>query len=173
LSEQFKLPDELRTKLAKPMGRLFTKAEIDGGEFGAAVRATKFIVSVGDRVTETLAEMSRPPDVQIVDSKENRKSRRPPKADHSELIRVKNPAGYITIEAINGIKRAFFGKLPSRVLVDGEEDLLAIPAIVLAPISSGIFYGQPGEGIVMVLASREAKARNRELLAELGVPPVD
>lgn len=170
---QFKLPEALRPKLAKPMGRLFTKEEIRSGDFAAAVRATRFVVSVGDRVTETLAEMGRPPDVQIVDSRENRKDRKPPRAEHANLITVKNPAGYITMEAIAGIKRAFSGKRPARVLVSGEEDLLAIPAVVLAPTSAGIFYGQPGEGIVMVVVSREAKARNKELLRQLGAPSIE
>jgi uncharacterized protein (UPF0218 family) len=173
LSGQFRLPDELRPKLARPMGRLFTKDEIASGEFANAVRATKLVVSVGDKVTETLAEMGRVPDVQIIDSRENRKERKPPRAAHVVLIRVKNPAGSITTDAIVGIRRAFNGRLPARVLVEGEEDLLAIPAIALAPTSAGIFYGQPGEGVVMIMASREAKARNKALLEEMGAPPVE
>lgn len=173
MSGQFTLPEKFRSKLARPMGRLFTEDEIAGGQFAGAVRATKFVVSVGDKVTETLSEMGRDPDVQIIDSRENRKDRKPPKGTYSQLIRVKNPAGAITDDATAGIRRAFNGKLPARVLVEGEEDLLAIPAIALAPAAAGVFYGQPGEGIVMVVANREAKSRNRALLEEMGAPPIE
>lgn len=172
MSGQYRLPEHLRSGLAKPMGRLFRREEIESGEFAAALRESAMVVSVGDRVTETLAQLGRSPDVQIVDSRENRKDREPPNAAHDELIRVRNPAGYITTDAIEAIRKAFQGRKPARVLVDGEEDLLAIPAIALAPVSADVFYGQPGEGIVMVRASAEAKARSRELLKEMGVPAI-
>jgi uncharacterized protein (UPF0218 family) len=154
------------------MGRLFTRKEIESGVLTAVLKEASVVVSVGDRVTETLAGLGRAPDVQIVDSKENRKVRSPPMATHEELILVKNPAGYITAGAMEGVRRAFHGRKPARVLVDGEEDLLAIPAIALAPTSADVFYGQPGKGIVMVRAGSEAKARSKELLKEMGAPPI-
>lgn len=162
----------MRKKLARPLGRLFSREEIESGVFAKAVRNSGMVVSVGDRVTEVLGEMGRVPDVQIVDARENRKAREPPDVPHGRLIRVKNPAGYITAEAIEGIKRAFEGKKPARVLVDGEEDLLAIPAVALAPLHADVFYGQPGEGIVMVRADASAKARDRALLAKMGAPAI-
>jgi len=53
-----------------------------------------------------------------------------------------------------------------------EEDLLAIPVIALAPVSAIIFYGQPGEGIVVVKSDADSKSRNRELLAEIGISEI-
>jgi uncharacterized protein (UPF0218 family) len=172
LSGQYRLPEELRSKLAKPLGRLFTRKEIESGLFAKTVEKSSMVISVGDRVTETLGGMGRVPDVQIVDSKENRKAREPPDVEHGPTIRVKNPAGYITADAIDGIRKAFGGRKPVMVLVEGEEDLLAIPAVALAPLSADVFYGQPGEGIVMVRADASAKARNRTLLAEMGAPAI-
>lgn len=125
------------------------------------------IVSVGDRVTETLGKLGRVPDVQIVDSRENRREREPPDVPHARSIRVRNPPATITDDAIRGIEEAFRGKKPARVLVDGEEDLLAIPAVVFAPISAIVLYGQPGVGIVIVRVSAASRARNRALLAEM------
>ena len=126
------------------------------------------VVTVGDRVTETIGRMGRVPDVQIVDGKENRSERRLPDVPSSRTIRVRNPPATITEGAIAGIKDAFGGTKPARVLVDGEEDLLAIPAIVLAPLSAAVFYGQPGIGIVLVKVTPASKARNKAYLADMG-----
>jgi hypothetical protein len=136
--------------------------------FARAVDQSSVVVTVGDRVTETLGMMGRVPDVQIVDGRENRVKRRPPDVPSSRTIHVRNPPATITKAAIRGIREAFRVKEPVRVLVSGEEDLLAIPAIVLAPMSAGIFYGQPGVGIVLVRVTRAAKARNRALMARMG-----
>ena len=126
------------------------------------------MVTVGDRVTETIGRMGRVPDVQIVDGKENRSRRRLPDVPCSRTIRVKNPAATITDDAIEGIRDALRGRKPARVLVDGEEDLLAIPAVILAPPSATVFYGQPGVGIVLVKVTPASKLRNREYLAKMG-----
>ncbi len=169
MSRVYKLPEALRAKLSKPMGRLFLSSEIGEKEFANAVMGAPMVVTVGDRVTETVGRLGRVPDVQVVDGKENRKERLPPDVAYSRKIMVKNPPGTITEEAIGGIREAFRGRKPARVAVDGEEDLLAIPVIALAPISALVIYGQPGEGVVTVRADAESKSRNRAVLAELGI----
>jgi len=169
MSRVYKLPEALRAKLSKPMGRLFLSSEVGEKEFANAVMGAPMVVTVGDRVTETVGRLGRVPDVQVVDGKENRKERLPPDVAYSRKIMVKNPPGTITEEAIGGIREAFRGRKPARVAVDGEEDLLAIPVIALAPISALVIYGQPGEGVVTVRADAESKSRNRAVLAELGI----
>jgi hypothetical protein len=157
----------MRPKLAKPLGKLFDAGEVARSSFAKEVGASPVVVSVGDRVTETLGRMGRVPDVQIVDAKENRVKRRPPDVPYSRSIRVRNPPGTITGDAIEAIRKAFSGKKPCRVLVEGEEDLLVIPAVILAPTSATVLYGQPGVGIVAVRVTAAAKARNRALLARM------
>jgi len=157
----------MRPIFARPVGRLFVASDIGKPLFAKAVVSSKMVVSVGDRVTETLGGMGRPPDVQIVDGKENRKKRTPPVAKHVRTVRIANPPGTITKEAMAAVQEAYKGRMPVRVMVDGEEDLLAIPAIIFAPTSTAVFYGQPGEGIVMVRVTRAAKDRNRAFLAEM------
>lgn len=144
--------------------------ELQGADFAAAISRSPFVVTVGDRVTDTLGAMGRVPDVQIVDAKENRRARDLPNVPFAELYKVRNPAGSITEEAVEGIRRAFQGMKPARVLVDGEEDLLALPAFVLAPPSASIFYGQPGQGIVMSTADPATKSRSRATLKNMGLP---
>jgi uncharacterized protein (UPF0218 family) len=52
------------------------------------------------------------------------------------------------------------------IIVDGEEDLLAIPAVLEAPLRALIVYGQPSQGIVVVEASSQRKAKLAKLLDE-------
>ena len=163
------LPEGLRTRLARPLGRLFSAEEVKGQSFLEVFREAPMVITVGDRVTETLGARGRVPDVQVVDSRENRKERAPPNVAYARRIEVENPPGTITEDAIEGIREALRGQKPVRVAVKGEEDLLALPAIALAPSSAVIFYGQPGEGIVVVRADAKSKSRNRAILAEMGI----
>ncbi len=51
------------------------------------------------------------------------------------------------------------------LVIDGEEDLLALPAIDHAPLGSVVYYGQPGQGLVEVVVRKEKKVEARALLA--------
>ena len=168
----FRLPEELRPKLAKPLGRLFTGAEVNGAEFGELVRGAPMVITVGDRVTETLEDSGRTPDVQVVDGVERRGRRDLPKVPYARLVKVKNPAGTLTLGAISGLRKALEGKKPVRVLVDGEEDLVAIVAVAMAPASAVVFYGQPKVGVVAVKADARSRSRSRDILAEMGIEGV-
>jgi hypothetical protein len=172
LSKVYKLPEGLRIRLARPWGRLFSAEEVKGQSFAELVREASMVITVGDRVTETLGAQGRVPDVQVVDSRENRQQRAPPEVAFVRRIEVGNPAGTITEGAIEGIREALRGQKPARVAVKGEEDLLTLPVIALAPVSAVIFYGQPGEGIVAVRADAESKSRNRAILAEIGISQI-
>jgi GTP-dependent dephospho-CoA kinase len=169
LQDAYQLPQGLRSRLAKPLGRLFTGDEAKKKSFADAVSGAKMVITVGDKVTETVYALGRTPDIQVVDGFERRMKRLPPEVPYSRLIEVKNPAGVLTREAIIGVRAAYSGRKPARVLVEGEEDLVAIPVIALAPTSAVVFYGQPGVGIVAVKADSRAKARNRSIMAKMGI----
>ncbi len=168
MAGQYRLPEEMRAELAKPLGRLFKPADISAQSFLDALDKSSFVVTVGDRVTETVARLGRTPDVQIVDSLENRKPRQLPDVSFVTGFQVKNPPGGISPAAVDIIRLAMEAEKPARLLVDGEEDLLAIPAIILAPDGTSLFYGQPGKGIVLVKADAAAKQRSRALLSRMG-----
>jgi len=169
LGRTYPLPEELRTRLAAPLGTVYTAEEAKGPSFERLVRSAPMAVTVGDRVTDTLGAMERTPDVQVVDGVERRVMRAVPTIPYARLIKVKNPAGMLTEDAIAGMKEAFLGKKPVRVLVEGEEDLMAMLAIAMAPVSAVVFYGQPGVGVVAVKANAIAKSRNRAILAKMGI----
>jgi GTP-dependent dephospho-CoA kinase len=159
-----KLTPSIRRRLKRPLGRLFRAPELSGEEFSATLDRARMVVTVGDRVTESIYEMGRTPDVQVVDQVERRVKRKAPEIPFERLIEAKNPAGVITGEAIQALRQAFEGDLPARVLIHGEEDLLAIPAVDQAPLGSVVFYGQPGEGVVAVVVDDRAKASSRRTL---------
>ena len=169
MRDAYELPQGMRSRLAKPLGRLFTGEGTKNKHFAAAVSEAKMVITVGDKVTESVYALGRTPDIQVVDGFERRMKRLPPEVPYSRLIEVKNPAGFLTNEAIAGVRAAYRGKKPVRVLVEGEEDLVAIPIIALAPSTAVIFYGQPGIGIVAVKADAKVKARNRSIMAEMGI----
>jgi hypothetical protein len=163
----YKLPEEMRPELAKPLGRLYKASELDGSALIKSLFHFSTVASVGDKVTEILWNLGRVPEVQVVDGRENRRKRAPPVVPYTRLIRTCNPPGTITKSAINAIEEAFRGEKPVRVLVEGEEDLLAIPVVLAAPMSAGVIYGQPGAGIVLVRVTPVTKARNKALLAKM------
>ncbi len=162
------LTPSLRRKLKKPIGELFTSSEVQGEEFLSLVTSSSLVVTVGDRVTETLQEITgRSPDVFIVDGRERRSVRDLPKLAHASTLRAENPAGGITKAARSAVKEAFAAKKPAMVIIDGEEDLLTIPAVIDAPVGSVVLYGQPLEGVVAVKVDDKSKRGAQELLRRM------
>ncbi|MGC8969084.1 MAG: DUF359 domain-containing protein [Conexivisphaera sp.] len=110
-------------------------------------------VLVGDRVSATLCSMGVRPWVHIIDMRERREpSPSPPPCPFERSFAVRNPPGMITREAAEAVEAAMSEDSPARVLVDGEEDLLALVAIYVGR-GALVAYGQPGEGIVVVDSS--------------------
>jgi uncharacterized protein (UPF0218 family) len=50
-------------------------------------------------------------------------------------------------------------------LVDGEEDLLAIPVILNAPLGTRVVYGLPGKGAILIAVDRKIKASFEDILS--------
>jgi uncharacterized protein (UPF0218 family) len=162
------LTPSLRKKLKKPLGRLFPAVDVRGEEFLALAAGSSFVVTVGDRVTETLQETTgRSPDVFVVDGMERRSARAIPQIAHGSTVKAKNPAGRITKAALGAMKRAFAGEKPVMVLIEGEEDLLTIPAVIEAPLGAVVFYGQPLQGVVAVEVDERSKASARQILKQM------
>ena len=55
------------------------------------------------------------------------------------------------------------------VVVDGEEDLLTLVAVLYAPEGSFVVYGQPYQGIIVVKVTPEKKAEAKALLNTMAV----
>lgn len=159
----YRLADEgLRDELKKPLGKLVKGEDVAG--FVSGLPHEAMIITVGDMTTETLVELGIRPKVEVVDMKEKRSPRAEPKSMAERVIRVKNDPGTISAEAFNAIRDAITLEGSTRIIVEGEEDLLALPAIILAPYGSYVFYGQPNEGMVCVEVGKGTKDHAKRLL---------
>jgi len=55
------------------------------------------------------------------------------------------------------------------IMVDGEEDLAVLPAVLLSPATSIVMYGQPGIGGVLVRVDDAVRKRVGSLLYKMRV----
>ncbi len=130
------------------------------------------IISVGDITTSNLIEADILPDICIVDhlTCRTRVSDEVLKRIHHPAyleVSVENPAGSITSDLILCIKKALQSGNRTLIFVRGEEDLAVMPAVVLAPPSSIVIYGQPSSGCVLIKVTSEKKKEILELLEQM------
>jgi len=166
----YSITDRLREELRTPLSRIF-----EGDNFTVTKDVISHIkeeniedvICVGDEVSRDLLDNNFKPKNIIVDGKVMRKP-----IDYLDRIiepyknrlTLNNPAGKISKETWKIISQAF--KKKSAVVVKGEEDLLTIPAILLAKNGSVVIYGQPGRGKVVIRIDEKRKEMCRQRLAE-------
>jgi uncharacterized protein (UPF0218 family) len=84
---------------------------------------------------------------------------------------VENPAASLSAELIVALRDAVLADGPMRILVEGEEDLVALPAICLVPIGGSVVYGQPDEGMVLVRVDEAIRSRIRSIIDRMDGDP--
>ena len=164
---KYSLTPELRTTLKRPLGTLIRGSFTETmGRFGEIVKKEKqpIIISVGDAVSRNLVDSQLFPRLAIIDNKRMRRNVRTPPLAAEKILYVKNPRGTVTEDAIVAIQEALKENCRTKIVVEGEEDLLALVAIVYAPEGSFVLYGQPYEGVVMVKITQDKKAEIRKIL---------
>ncbi len=125
------------------------------------------IIAVGDTVSRNLSKSQIHTHLSITDNKSHRRKTQPQTFKNKEIIKVKNPQGTITFEAIKAIQLAIKGKNEVHLLVDGEEDLLTLAAVLYAPENSIVIYGQPHKGIVVIKVTPEKKIEAEKILNKM------
>ena len=115
------------------------------------------IISVGDVVSQNLVESGISADLMIVDNKTMRKTIQPISAKAQQTLYAKNPPGTITDEAWNTIKQALQLKVQTKIIIEGEEDLLTLVTVLSAPDDAFVVYGQPKVGVVLVKVTPESR----------------
>lgn len=156
-----KLPENLREQLKAPLGVLLKDTSKEN--ILQHIPRDSFIITVGDATTEKMFTFNLIPSLSIVDGLEKRQKRTIPSGDVINLF-CDNPAGEITAQSIDVIKDALESELPVQIIVNGEEDLLVIPACVYAPQNAIVLYGQPNEGLVIVKITQEIRNKTQQLL---------
>jgi uncharacterized protein (UPF0218 family) len=122
------------------------------------------VVSVGDIVSSHMLEEGISLDVLLVDNKTMRKPIQPIIVDADQTLHAKNPPGTITDEAWATIKQAIAQKGRTKIIIDGEEDLLTVVTVLSAPDNAFVVYGQPQVGIVVVKVTEEAKEKMQRII---------
>jgi uncharacterized protein (UPF0218 family) len=162
-----RLPESLRDELKKPAGPLYTETASLLDDVGAP------LVTVGDVVTAHVLDAGVVPAVALVDDHTRRTAvddsvaERVAAANFDHETAVSNPAATLTAELLSGLREALARDGTTLVTVDGEEDLTALPAVVVTPRDGGVVYGQPGDGMVLVTVDETARTRMRNLLARM------
>lgn len=127
------------------------------------------VVSVGDIVSAHIVKEGISLDVLLVDNKTMRKPIQPIVVDVDQTLYAKNPPGAITDEAWTAIKQAIEQKGRTKLVIDGEEDLLTVVTVLSAPDNAFVVYGQPHVGIVVVKVTAETKEKMRGILDSMAV----
>lgn len=160
------LPEKIRARLKRPLGQLFPDIATAVGHL-RKLRPTR-LITVGDVVTARFLAAGVRPDVAVVDFlvvrepvSENLRARID--SLDVETVRVKNPAGALTPEMRRALDEA---KPPLKIIVEGEEDLATIPAVLSAPQGSVVVYGQPGEGVVLIKVTESKRQEFTDYLKE-------
>jgi len=156
------LPKKLRPELRKVWGTLLFNGEKEVRkkiQQLAKKRKFKKIITVGDYCSLTL-----PSDIKIFDGKIKRvKIKKPAKFSLS----CRNPAGTVQKETWKVVKMAI--KNRENVFVDGEEDLLVIPAVLLSEKNTAVIYGFPEKGVCLIEVSPKIKRDLKELLKKFEI----
>ncbi|MBO8181770.1 MAG: DUF359 domain-containing protein [Archaeoglobus sp.] len=161
-----KLPESLRAFLAKPHGRLYRGKGLETIQKIEELGKHTPLVCVGDMVSYYAFKAGFIPDMVIIDLKTVRgeldsekvsfiKSR----IEDYEKRRVRNPPAFLTPELTSILAESVkeLGKKKIALVVEGEEDLATLALVYLLPYNSLILYGQPGEGVVALVVTREQK----------------
>ncbi|MHA1835453.1 MAG: GTP-dependent dephospho-CoA kinase family protein [Candidatus Odinarchaeia archaeon] len=167
--KKLKLTPKAEKKLKKPLGILLEGPPLKViNEFKKMMKEDNppKIITVGDVVTQNLIKAKVIPDIYIIDNKTLRKDFKP-ELDLTENIKIKNEKGSINPLIWGLITDILKSDLKNGILVDGEEDLLAIPCVLKAPINSYVIYGQPNEGMVVIKVNEQIKEKFRRILNEM------
>ena len=165
--------------LKEPFGDLILDKNITKSRLDAILKNAKKIISVGDATTERLISFDIIPHVSVIDGKERRikwatSNNSSSKGDQVEKIIFKefkcsNQAGTISKNAVDVLEDALSMSSNVRIIVEGEEDLLALPLFLIVPQGSILLYGQPSEGLVVVKINSKVRKKAKDLMDRIGM----
>ena len=156
------LPAALRAELKDPAGPVYTDAD------ALLEDAGRPLVAVGDVVTHHLLGETVP-DVALIDGMTKRTAvdEAVDRSAFDRELRIENPAATLSEQLLEALVEALDGDESTVIVVEGEEDLAAVPAIAIAPDGASVVYGQPDEGMVLATVDAETRAAMRDFLARM------
>ncbi len=176
INHQLLMLESLRPMLQKPLGTVYKSV-------GAIFKSPKkpiMLIAVGDIIVDSLLKQGIDPEVKVIDFRSRRKRtdlftrmdlyiRTDPY--RSVLYKgqsLKNNPSTINLKTAEVVREkiqlALYKKTKSWIVVDGEEDLLTLPAILFAPLNSLVLYGHWQLGIIAVEVDEEMKRKAKKIL---------
>lgn len=155
LESDLKLSPSQRRKFKKPFGKFVIRPDAD-----------KMAIVVGDSSLLKFRDKGWEYDLGVIDYLINRETYFPLVISPKEVsLQVENLPGTISIKLLAALKIALEQHF-LHVQVIGEEDLAAVALILLAPLKSRIYYGQPGEGLVKIVITEKIKEQIKKILLQ-------
>ena len=142
------LPEEEREAFKEPLGREMDEGELDN------INAQTCFITVGDVVSLTFRRHGVRPLLSIYDGSTERREM----TDFAKLVEgeekevVSNPAGRITVEMADAVRRG----------IGGDVDL-----ILYAEDGTVVVYGMPGRCMMAVTTDGAIRKRAAELVARM------
>ncbi|PIS09575.1 hypothetical protein COT75_00875 [Candidatus Beckwithbacteria bacterium CG10_big_fil_rev_8_21_14_0_10_34_10] len=174
------LPKDSRQYFKKPIGQLLKGCQKNIS--WASLKALKGlkntsshpIITIGDITTQAFLLNNIKTSLNVVDYRCQRK-----KIEfklHQKIIsqtnfyfKARNEPGTLSNQAISKLSQAIHLNLGNKIgllEIKGEEDLLVLPAILLSPLKTKIFYGQPHQGLVKVEVNEKTKNMALNLISK-------
>ncbi len=157
MSALSKIPENIKSELKVPLGKTETEPSLIIKRCEG-----KRVISVGDACTLNLLRMGVRPYLAIFDHRTKRE--KITLAERGELekafpepLRYDNPAGTLSVQLI--ADASVILRHGGAVLISGEEDLTALPFILVAQKTDLIIYGQPDVGMVLAVPDEGMKKR--------------
>ncbi|MCD6229487.1 MAG: pantetheine-phosphate adenylyltransferase [Candidatus Diapherotrites archaeon] len=156
------LTNELRSSLKESIGHIIEGSEKEVTEkFKKILSKTAYrkLICIGDEVSGAFDGQ-----VKVFDG---RTARNKAKNSLPFTLELENPPASITEETWNVLEKAINSGKNESVFVHGEEDLLVIPAVILADKQDIIVYGLPGRGISYLFADKNTKEKCRGIFSKM------
>ncbi len=162
------LTEKLRLKLKSPMGLLIEGDVQSVMDKVLPLIQDKRVISVGDVVSHNLIDHGFIPELVIVDGR-NLRAEIDDCIECDNTVTVENPQSEITGELWVAIERFFKDRTKrfKKILVEGEEDLAVMPAVLHGDGDTVVLYGQPERGVVIIEVTEQKKKEISEYLNEL------
>ncbi|OGH16579.1 MAG: hypothetical protein A3C30_05320 [Candidatus Levybacteria bacterium RIFCSPHIGHO2_02_FULL_40_18] len=164
------VPENLKPELRKPFGKVI----ISLTDYKKIRAADRMVIAVGDIVVSNFIKVGFQANISIIDLKTNRQ----PIMDRTILeslpmtdIKTENEPSTIergAVRVLNSIlRKSTTSNKNYTIEIEGEEDLLAIPAILLAPLGSIVLYGIRGIGGIVVEVTEEKKEDVKRIIKKI------
>lgn len=149
--------------LKEPFGTLIRDNEVTIDLVTEILKKAPKVIAVGDTTTEKLVGFGFIPDISVTDCMEKRVIRAS-KLEYpvDKTIHLDNKPGELSEQVVLEVKKlilanAYDSKI--RIIIKGEEDLVALPFLMYSPNNWVICYGQPNEGLVIVQVTEDSKKK--------------